>query len=251
MFASTAVLSAVAVWLFFSDFPAAAFTRVVVFSVILSLIVAAVHIGHIMIRASILETQRQDWKNRAMRDRLTGLLNRQGFKSAWFENIATTQSDGRTGTGTMLLILDADHFKRINDRFGHPVGDQALKAIARTTANSLRASDICGRLGGEEFVVAAHGVTQQQAEAIAERIRSRVSFLTIGIRGQQARLTVSIGGVFTTSALGFELLYKAADENCYRSKNLGRNRVTFTVVTPEERMGYLRRPEEPRLPATV
>ncbi|MER0237444.1 GGDEF domain-containing protein [Fulvimarina sp. MAC8] len=250
LFGSTAILSAVSVSAFFDDFPAAAFMRVVVFAVVLSLVVGAVHIGHILVRTSILETQRQDWKNRAMRDRLTGLLNRQGFKSAWGEKMLTMRDDPRTGM--MLLILDADHFKRINDRFGHPIGDHALKAIARTTAGSLRANDICGRLGGEEFVVAVHGITQQQGHAIAERIRSRVSRLTIGSNGKQARLTVSIGGAFSTSSTSFEALYKTADENCYKSKNGGRNRVTYTTVVSGEKLGHFRDYQPAaRLPATV
>lgn len=250
LFGSTAILSGVAASIVFADFPSAAFTRVLAFSIFLSVVVGAAHIGHVLIRTNSLENQRQSWKNRAMRDRLTGLLNRQGFKTAWFETMHAMRTDGRTGT--VLLILDADHFKRINDRFGHPIGDQALKAIARTTAASLRASDICGRLGGEEFVVAIGGVTPQQGQVIAERIRSSISRLTIGIRGQQARLSVSIGGVYSPSIANFETLYQAADKNCYKSKSDGRNRVTFTTYTLEDYAGRLReRPAEPRLPATI
>ncbi|EAU42925.1 hypothetical protein FP2506_08786 [Fulvimarina pelagi HTCC2506] len=247
---ATAFFSGLGAAVFFADFPSAAFSRVLVFAVLLSLVVGALHIGHILIRTTILDTQRRGWKNRAMRDRLTGLLNRQGFRDAWNTKTMAMREDGRTGS--MLLIIDADHFKRINDRFGHPIGDQALKAIARTTAGSLRGDDICGRLGGEEFIVAVHGLTQNQGYVIAERIRSAVSRLTVGANGHEARLTVSIGGAFSGGGAGFDALYKAADENCYRSKRGGRNRVTLSPLAAIQRSRYLREPEaEPHLPATV
>ena len=84
---------------------------------------------------------------------------------------------GRDGSSTALLVLDLDHFKAVNDTWGHPVGDLALRAVAKTVAEELRGGDVIGRLGGEEFVIALAGNRTDQAAVLAERVRRAVAAL--------------------------------------------------------------------------
>lgn len=166
---------------------------------------------------------RETLSNLARTDPLTGLVNRRGFDEA----LAREHARSRRGAGPMaLLLVDIDHFKRVNDRYGHLAGDDLLAATASTLISHVRAGDVLGRFGGEEFVALLPGAGQEQACWIAERLRERVRASAIPSLGAEATVTVSIG----VAALGrdgnelFELL-AAADAALYRAKQAGRDRV--------------------------
>jgi diguanylate cyclase (GGDEF)-like protein len=154
---------------------------------------------------------------KASRDDMTGLLNRESF-------FASLDGSRRRSDRGALLIIDADHFKKINDNFGHLTGDDALLEIAAAISRGVRSGDILGRIGGEEFGAFLIGATEQEAAAVAERIRREVEKVCFKPAGeQQVPLTVSIGG--TVCALGATVseLMRAADRRLYEAKNRGRN----------------------------
>jgi diguanylate cyclase (GGDEF)-like protein len=132
-----------------------------------------------------------------------------------------------------LLMLDLDHFKRINDTYGHLGGDDVLKAFSVVVRSCLRKEDLLARYGGEEFVVLLPGASQTQASSLAERIREGVAARSFDANGHLVRVTVSIGiaseGGDTLPSL--EAMLGRADEALYRAKNEGRNRV---VALPME-----------------
>jgi diguanylate cyclase (GGDEF)-like protein len=174
----------------------------------------------ILLQRSLLH---QQLRAAARTDAKTGLLN----AIAW-----QREADGwvtrarRAGVPAAVLLLDIDHFKRVNDRYGHLAGDELLAATASTLISHVRAGDVLGRFGGEEFVALLPGVGQEQACWIAERLRERVRVIAIPSLGAAATVTVSIG----VAELGrdgnelFELL-AAADAALYRAKKSGRDRV--------------------------
>lgn len=225
--ASIAFSAKAATW-FLTTPSALAQYGVTLFVVILAVCVSLVHLVYLVIRLGLFRIQSEGWKRRALYDRLTGVRNRSGLTIGWSEKMAS----GGQGLGLMLLIVDADHFKRINDKLGHPAGDRALKAIAGTLAQSLRRDDLIGRMGGEEFAVVFNCPSEDQGKAIAERLRATIARLSVSEGGQTLPITVSIGGVFTAQSIGFQRLYDIADGNCYRSKRGGRNKVTTSTVPP-------------------
>ncbi|MEE2951252.1 MAG: GGDEF domain-containing protein [Pseudomonadota bacterium] len=227
LIASIAFSIKAATW-FLEDSNAMVQYRVTLFVVILAVCVSLVHLIYLVIRLGLFRLQSEGWKRRALYDRLTGVRNRSGLTLGWGEKMAR----GGPGLGIMLLILDADHFKRINDKLGHPAGDRALKAIAGTLAHSLRRDDLVGRMGGEEFAIVFNCSSEDQGRAIAERLRATIARLSVTEGGLTLPITVSIGGVFTAQPIGFQRLYDIADGNCYRSKRAGRNRVTTSTVPP-------------------
>ena len=158
----------------------------------------------------------------ALTDSLTGLHNRRYFLELLQ---AECKRSARHGNPLSLLMIDLDHFKRINDEFGHPMGDKALKAFAQTLRQAVRAEDLSGRLGGEEFGVILPETGLDQALVLAERIRLATAALRLPGQASKARITVSIGAAQmirrTESA---EYLLKRADEMLYLAKNKGRNR---------------------------
>ncbi|MCG6116180.1 MAG: GGDEF domain-containing protein [Mesorhizobium sp.] len=156
----------------------------------------------------------------ATHDSLTGLLNRGAFEAA-----ARQRIEGRNDNFAFALI-DIDHFKRINDLYGHAAGDAALRICAETCREQLRASDIIARVGGEEFAVILDDVSLEDASAAIERIRSAVAARNIEIEEQQVKLTVSAGLCHANdSADTLDAIMRAVDEKLYEAKRGGRNRV--------------------------
>ncbi len=175
----------------------------------------------------------------AMQDELTGLYNRRHFIELAEAEVARAR---RTGTPLSLAMLDIDHFKAVNDAFGHPVGDLALRELARAMRETLRTSDVPARIGGEEFVVLLTDTALEGAVAVTERLRERVGRAEVKAGADRvARFTVS-GGV-AELALGERLdgLLARADVALYRAKEEGRNR-TITSLPPRPRS---RPPSEP------
>lgn len=155
---------------------------------------------------------------RARRDGLTGLLNRESFLAELEKAVAAG------GEGT-LLFIDADHFKQVNDRFGHPVGDDALRRLARTIVEAVGEGGLSGRLGGEEFAVCLPQIDLSEARAVAKRILDAVRRLRIETPGGAAvSLTVSIGAAGWAGGMMLAHLIAEADAQLYRAKMQGRNR---------------------------
>jgi len=178
----------------------------------------------------------RQFEEAASTDSKTGLLN----SATWhLEAGRQARRAERVNGHAAVLVLDLDHFKLVNDRHGHLVGDQVLAAVADAVRAEVRDEDIVGRFGGEEFVVLLHGVRvdgdpegeREAAEAVAERIRLRVAGLRVSIPGSRDEfvvdgLTVSIGGAMLP-ADGVELvaLLQVADAAMYDAKHAGRNRI--------------------------
>jgi diguanylate cyclase (GGDEF)-like protein len=166
----------------------------------------------------------------AMTDALTGVPNRRFFMRQLARELTRRQ---RTGGELSLLSLDIDHFKRVNDRYGHGAGDFVLQEFVRRIGTCLeRESQWCARVGGEEFAVVLEDATLADASLLAERLRDAIAASPVSTPSANICVTVSIG----VSALGatlnrktttLEALLKQADENLYASKAAGRNRVTL------------------------
>lgn len=155
-------------------------------------------------------------------DDLTGLLNRRTFLLQ-SRQIVSDHADGK-GAG-MLLFIDADHFKAINDREGHAMGDAVLQEIGAALASSIGAGDIAGRLGGEEFVVLLVGAGEDTATLVCERLRRKVKAISaiVGMSGRE--VTVSIGVSKHQRGQSLDALLLAADRNLYLAKANGRDRI--------------------------
>ena len=174
------------------------------------------------------------------RDALTGLANRRAFELALSREIDRV---ARSGEPALLLTLDIDHFKRVNDTWGHNAGDAVLRAVAAALVDSVRPMDLVARVGGEEFAIILPNCASAFGETVAERVRRRVERTPVAVAlGQQISCTVSIGGAFapqwvrSTAALWVE----RADQQLYLAKTQGRNLVRLeptavSVVSNEER----------------
>lgn len=159
----------------------------------------------------------------ATTDWLTNCLNRGAFT-----RLVTRHLDHRAeATGGALLIVDADDFKAVNDRFGHDSGDDALRQIADAIRWAVRRTDIVGRLGGEEFGIFMAGADLAAADQIAERVRRAVSAIAFRPGGTDCPLSVSIGGAAYNTRAPFSDLYRLADQRLYEAKNTGRDRVAL------------------------
>lgn len=166
----------------------------------------------------------------AREDFLTGLLNRREF----FSQIASTdtvsgQSPVLTCEG-MLLIIDADNFKRINDNHGHLSGDKALIAIANAVGSAARGVDVVSRIGGEEFAVLVSDASHEIGAEIATQILLAVNSIDLTIESEVLALSVSIGAVRVSRGLSLSVAMKAADAALYRAKHSGKNMVVFGGV---------------------
>jgi len=161
-------------------------------------------------------------------DALTGCLNRRVFTAAVDRHLELAGGD-RWPDGA-LLVIDADRFKAINDRFGHDAGDEALRLVAEAIRSAVRSEDIVGRLGGEEFGVFLVRSTQNVALDVAERIRNTIETTKFAPRGRRHRLSVSVGLTMSRGATEFTELFRAADKGLYEAKSSGRNRVRLALA---------------------
>ncbi len=161
----------------------------------------------------------------SLRDPLTGLANRRHFRAMLERELDAV---ARVGRSALLLMVDIDHFKAINDRYGHQAGDQVLQAVAASLALNIRPMDTVARFGGEEFSVVLPNCDTTHGHSLAERLRQGVEALTIRVGPMTTvRATVSVGGVcapvWVRSTTG--LWIERADHQLYRAKSQGRNRV--------------------------
>lgn len=201
---------------------------------ILEAIVVAVALAFLLLSAAKDEIGLKH-RDAALLDPLTGVSNRRGFEAEAERMLLRARRDG---SATALLLLDLDHFKAVNDTWGHPVGDRALQSVAKAVSDELRGGDVLGRLGGEEFAIALAGSRTDQAAVLAERVRRAVAGLTIRKGEASIELTVSIGVAALRGAASLDKLMSQADAALYRAKALGRNRVEFAptlLIVREER----------------
>ncbi len=168
----------------------------------------------------LLETH-EALRQKSMHDHMTGMLNRETF-------MARLNRRCRRSDHGVLLIADADHFKRINDGYGHLDGDQALLMISEAIKTSVRDQDIVGRIGGEEFAVFLAEANMEEAAVVSERMRKSVEALEfVTSCGSQLPLTISAGGASTQMTENLSELLRRADRNLYEAKRSGRNRINF------------------------
>jgi diguanylate cyclase (GGDEF)-like protein len=167
-------------------------------------------------------------KTAASVDPLTGMFNRRGFAEACARVI---EREAKAGRPLCVMIFDIDHFKGINDRFGHPAGDEILKLFSTVVVNNLRISDLSGRIGGEEFA-ALLPCALDEGVLVAERVRE--AFESSGIVCEQGPVdtTVSIGVAGGPAGTELEVLLAAADTALYQAKRSGRNRVEAAEDLP-------------------
>ncbi|WP_319406341.1 sensor domain-containing diguanylate cyclase [uncultured Desulfosarcina sp.] len=157
-------------------------------------------------------------------DNLTQLANRRYLEMELDSRISEIQ---RYGTGFGIVFMDIDFFKRVNDTYGHDVGDRVLKTVSRTFMNAARPSDLMGRWGGEEFIGILKRVDDDGLRSAAERVRSLVEKSHTRENGRTLTVTVSIGGTLANKTDTTDSIVKRADTLLYRSKENGRNRCTI------------------------
>lgn len=171
----------------------------------------------------VLQKEFEQTKNELLVDFLTGVLNRKGFD----ETLAKSASEA---TGHLcLLIIDIDHFKKFNDKYGHIVGDEVLKFVAKNVRKVVRGNDLVARIGGEEFAVILPETPLMGAVTVGENVRASIARLKLERKGKTEKLetiTVSIGASQYQQGESLENFVNRADQALYSSKNTGRNRVT-------------------------
>jgi len=166
----------------------------------------------------------EEAQNQANLDALTGLPNRRYLE----ELLAEVGPHRRAGDRLGALMIDIDHFKRLNDRHGHATGDRVLRAVGQVISGAVRLDDTPARYGGEEFAVVLRRANAQQALEVAERIRQSISAIPVEEMGTRHPITVSVGvAVADTAETEISTLLNSADTALYRAKNEGRNRVVL------------------------
>jgi len=161
----------------------------------------------------------------SLKDPLTGLANRRHFQKVLSREIEVVT---RSGEPALLLMLDIDYFKKVNDTYGHPAGDAVLREVAKTLANCVRPMDTVARFGGEEFVIILPSCQGHYGQQVAERIRESVGAMSISVSGGVTiKVTISIGGAYAPRWVRStsELWLDRTDIELYRAKSEGRNRV--------------------------
>ena len=177
-------------------------------------------------------TSLADTTDRATIDRLTGVVNRQALLAALF---AEVERASRYERPLCVAFVDIDHFKAVNDSYGHASGDIVLRGVAQTIAENLRASDLIGRYGGEEFMLILTETDVEEGAALSEKLRKLVERLQFSVEGNTAlSVTISIGIVGGSGQkLRMDDLVRDADAAMYSAKSLGRNQ-TYIFEEPDE-----------------
>jgi two-component system cell cycle response regulator len=174
-----------------------------------------------------LQAVQEELRRQSMTDPLTGILNRRAVLERLEAEISRA---GRENTSLGLGIVDLDHFKQVNDTFGHLAGDDVLKESVRRVRGSLRAYDVFGRVGGEEFLVVLPGTPLSGAKGVAERLRKAISQSPVSTHKGLVRVTASLGVTVWTVREGVDSLIERADRALYMAKAKGRNRVEALAV---------------------
>lgn len=175
--------------------------------------------------AALLELQHahEELQTAAATDLLTGAASRREFEARATAEVARAK---RSGSPLSFIAIDLDHFKQINDKHGHRVGDEVLGAFVAIVRQDMRSTDLIARLGGEEFAMMLPDATREVAATVAERLRRRVEDETVTVAGAAVRFTASLGvAQYGPDGDEYESLIDTADSRMYRAKQLGRNRV--------------------------
>jgi diguanylate cyclase (GGDEF)-like protein len=175
---------------------------------------------------SIMQREREQAIERlreiADQDGLTGIANRRYFEARLADEFALWQC---YGGDLSMMLFDLDHFKRINDQFGHVVGDAVLRVLAQRVSGVVRKQDVFGRFGGEEFALLLPRTTLDEAISAAEKVRSTIGDTPVKVHGVTIKVTASVGVASArTSAPDYEDMVNDADAALYRAKRQGRNR---------------------------
>ena len=205
---------------------------VVLMSLVVSTVVWMQYVAAVLLRREItqanqaLAAKQAELQFTSTHDELTGLTNRREFVRLALVELARTV---RVPGSTSLVMVDVDFFKKINDRYGHPVGDEVLQQMAQKLSAGVRTVDIVARMGGEEFVILLPNTARDGALAVAEKIRAHLADTPFQLRSASLRVTASFGvSELPAGQSGtLEDLYAAADQALYAAKNGGRNRVEF------------------------
>lgn len=174
-----------------------------------------------------LELQRQ-YRNKAETDTLTGLHNR-----AWFEEVFPKQLElcERTGQHASLLMVDIDHFKKVNDEYGHSCGDEVLRHMGGLLRRNLRSTDLCARYGGEEIIVLMPGTETLQGQLTADRLRESIASSPLHLPdGRELAVQVSGGIAQWQPGTALHDLIRAADQALYQAKAGGRNQIAVSAL---------------------
>ena len=195
---------------------------------------AAIHLRLAEEKSQQLDIDLDELRRLANTDPLTGLLNRRAFLPFATDAMANFKRHGRLFA---IVMIDIDHFKRVNDTYGHAVGDDVICTIGKLIEGEVRGTDKVARFGGEEYVVLAQESTPEGAEILADRIRARIADSAYIAGGAQVRLTISAGIALPSSEdRDIEDVIKKADHALYDAKSSGRNRV---VTSGDSRIGVL------------
>jgi diguanylate cyclase (GGDEF)-like protein len=180
------------------------------------------HLNDLVEQRKVLELETNALRNEVLTDSLTELLNRRAFNQHLDYAVSQWERHHRP---FVLILGDLDYFKLINDRFGHLVGDQVLKAVAQRISSSLRRSDLAFRIGGEEFAVLLSESSLHAGAEVAEKIRRRIDEQPVTLdSGQNVFPTMSFG-VGTPDGADAENLFARVDQSLYVAKRKGRNRI--------------------------
>ncbi|MBU2993271.1 diguanylate cyclase [Octadecabacter sp. 1_MG-2023] len=195
---------------------------------VVSNVIGALVISHFLSGELSFLSAAEALRRDANTDQLTGLLNRRGLQMAYSQLSFPTAPD----QGRALLYFDIDHFKSVNDSYGHRIGDDVLKHIISEISDVLRYQDIFARIGGDEFVVILNQIPRSKAEDIAERCRRVVSVSEIVIDGRVLDLSISVGAIWAERASSIDELIDQADAALYKVKQSSRNNVEFQLLRP-------------------
>jgi diguanylate cyclase (GGDEF)-like protein len=169
-----------------------------------------------------LKRQADDYERQARIDQLTGLANRRAFDEWLADEFQRSRSEERP---LSLVIMDLDHFKRVNDEYSHLIGDEVMRVVADVLRSHVRAGDQAARWGGEEFTLTFHDIDGEQAVRICERIRQSIETTDFGRLAPDLHITASFGVSDTEQARSYEDLLRQADQALFQAKSEGRNRV--------------------------
>ena len=170
----------------------------------------------------------QELRALALKDQLTELPNRRYLNNFLSERWNEYQN---LEIPFGLIFMDIDHFKNVNDTYGHEVGDEVLKMVGKSTRGALRRGDLVGRWGGEEFIIVVTTGEDEELRIIAEKIRMLIEQSTLLVQGIEISVTVSLGVTLPFIEDNLAMMIKRADEKMYESKNNGRNQVKIAKET--------------------